>query len=122
MFDFKWSPSEKKIAREAYDGAWEVAIGKLLAEFKTRANAAVSASDMWAVEAWLREQRKDMGEMFDYRYSQLPLVFDWAIRKGHMMKNALSACRKTNRRSSVRSSGCRRRTETSDVFVAWNAH
>ena len=84
MFDFKWSPPEKKMAREAYEGAWDVAIGKLLAEFKTRANAAASASDMWAVEAWLREQRKDIGEMFDYRYSQLPLVFAWAIREKHM--------------------------------------
>ncbi|HEX4079168.1 MAG TPA: hypothetical protein VHX61_09890 [Rhizomicrobium sp.] len=54
MFDFKWSSSEKKIAREAYNAAW------------------------------LREQRKDIGEMFDYRYSQLPVVFARAIRMGHM--------------------------------------
>jgi len=55
-----------------------------MAEFKTRASAAASASDMWAVEAWLSEQRKHIGEMFDYRYSQLPLVFAWGIREKHM--------------------------------------
>lgn len=80
MFDIKWSRSEKKIARDAFDAAWEAATAKVIAEFKKRANAAASASDIWAVEVWLRDQRKELEEMFDYRYSQLPLVFAWAIR------------------------------------------
>jgi hypothetical protein len=89
MFDLKWSASEKKIAREAYDAAWETAIAKRMGEFKRRANAASSASDMWAVETYLREKRKEIGEMFDYRYSQLPLVFAWAIRVGYMNEERL---------------------------------
>jgi hypothetical protein len=35
-FDLKWSPSEKKVARAAFDAALEVALGKKLAEFKRR--------------------------------------------------------------------------------------
>lgn len=84
MFDPEWSPSEKKIAHEAFDEALQAAIAKLMAEFKRRANAAASESDMWAVEAYLREQRKEITEMFDYRYSRLPSVFAWAIRLGYM--------------------------------------
>ena|SRR5437870_4751899 len=84
MFNLNWSASEKKIAREAYDRALEAAKSKALAEFRKRANAVTSAPEMWAVERWLYEQRKEIGEMFDYRYSQLPLVFAWAIRVGHM--------------------------------------
>lgn len=90
MFDFKWSSSEKKVAREAYDEAWEAAAAKLLAEFRKRASTVASLSDIWALESWLREQRKEMGEMFDYRYSQLPLVFAWAIRVGHLDEGRLA--------------------------------
>src|SRR5437660_4969053 len=90
MFDLKWSPSEKKIAREAYDRAWEAATAKVLAEFRKRANTVASAPEMWAVETWLREQRAEINEMFDYRYSQLPLFFAWAIRVGHVDEDRLA--------------------------------
>ena len=90
MSDLKWSSSEKKIAREAYDAALKAAITELMAEFKRQASAAASAADLWAVEAYLREQRKEIGEMFDYRYSQLPLVFGWAIRMGYVGEERLA--------------------------------
>ena len=45
-FDLKWSPSEKKIARAAFDAALEVALGKTLAEFKKKASDAATFSDM----------------------------------------------------------------------------
>jgi hypothetical protein len=90
MFDFQWSASEKKIAREAFDGALQAAIAKLIAEFRKRADAASSASDLWAIEAYLREQRKEIDEMFDYRFSQLPLVFARAIREGHIDEERLA--------------------------------
>jgi hypothetical protein len=90
MFDFKWSASEKKVARGAFDGALEAAIAKVMSEFKRRASAAVSASDMWAIEDYLREARKEIAGMFDYRYSQLPLVFGWAIREGYLEEERLA--------------------------------
>jgi Photoprotection regulator fluorescence recovery protein len=89
MFNVKWSASEKKVARDAYDRAWEAAIAKVMAEFKRRANAAASASDLWAIEDYLRDARKEIGRMFDYRYSRLLLVFGWAIREGYMNKASL---------------------------------
>ena len=49
-FDQKWSPSEKKVARGAYDKALEVALGKTLAEFKEKASEAARFSDMWEME------------------------------------------------------------------------
>jgi len=90
MSNFKWSASEKKVARTAYDGALDTALAKVMAEFKSRASSAASASDMWAIEDYLREARKEIGEMFDYRYSQLPLVFGWAIREGYMGEASLA--------------------------------
>jgi hypothetical protein len=42
----KWSPSEKKIARRAFDAALESALAKGMAEFKRKANAATTPSEM----------------------------------------------------------------------------
>jgi hypothetical protein len=44
--DVKWSSSEKKIARSAFDTALESALAKVMAEFKRKANAASTPSEM----------------------------------------------------------------------------
>ncbi|MES0171672.1 hypothetical protein [Mesorhizobium sp. M0006] len=67
----KWSPSEKKVARTAYDAALKVALDKTLAELKSRAHVAATPSEIWDVEDFLRQQRRKIDQMFDYRYSQL---------------------------------------------------
>jgi hypothetical protein len=87
--ELKWSPSEKKAARSAFDAALESALAKAMAEFKRRAEAATTPSDMWEIESYLRQQRREIDEMFDYRYSQLPLVFARLIHAGHLDKSRL---------------------------------
>src|SRR5215208_5595609 len=89
LHDLKWSPSEKKIARSAFDGARELALAKVMAEFKRRASAVSTPSDMWEVEDYLRQQRREIDERFDYRYSQLLLVFARLIREGHLDEGRL---------------------------------
>ena len=84
MHDLGWTASEKKVARSAYEYARESALGKLMTEFKARAASVATASDLWALEDYLRQQRRHLDEMFDYRYSQLPLVFARLIREGHL--------------------------------------
>jgi photoprotection regulator FRP-like protein len=88
--DLKWSPSEKKVARKAYDTALEAALARVMAEFKRRAAAAATPSDMWDVEDYLRQQRREIDETFDYRYSQLPFVFARLIREGHLDESLLA--------------------------------
>jgi hypothetical protein len=90
MFNLNWSASEKKIARAAYEDAVEAALAKLMTEFKAKATAAVTPSDMWAVEDYLRQQRREFDETFDYRYSVLPFVFAMLIRQGHLDVRRLS--------------------------------
>jgi hypothetical protein len=46
MFDLKWSPSEKKIALTAYDAALRDCLEKIMTEFKEKARAVTSASQM----------------------------------------------------------------------------
>jgi hypothetical protein len=57
--DLEWSPSEKKIARRAFDTVLDLALTKVMAEFKRRANAATTPSEMWEIEDWLRQQRRE---------------------------------------------------------------
>ena len=89
VYDLKWSPSEKKVARSAFDAALESALAKVTVEFKRRAEAATTPSDMWETESYLRQQRREIDEMFDYRYSQLPFVFARLIRAGHLDESRL---------------------------------
>jgi hypothetical protein len=88
--DLKWSPSEKRVAREAFDSALESALARVMAEFKRRAGAAATPSDLWEIEDYLRQQRREIDETFDYRYSQLLLVFARLIREGHLDESQLA--------------------------------
>ncbi|KWV58383.1 hypothetical protein AS156_34710 [Bradyrhizobium macuxiense] len=88
--DLKWSASEKKAARRAYDAALDVALASVLAEFKRLAAAAAAPEDLWKIEDYLRRQRREIDEMFDYRYSQLPLVFARLIREGYLDESLLA--------------------------------
>ncbi len=62
----------------------------ILAEFKVKAAAAATPSEMWAIEDYLRRRRREVDEIFDYRYSQLLLVFARLIREGHLDDARLS--------------------------------
>src|ERR1700722_15894116 len=84
MYDLKWSPSEKKVARSAYEHAVQSALGKLMTEVKARAASIATPADLWALEDYLRQQRRDIDDMFDYRYSRLILVFARLIHEGYL--------------------------------------
>ncbi len=90
LHDLKWSSSEKRVAREAFDSALEAALTKVMAEFKRRAAAVAKPSDLWEIEDYLRQQRREIGETFDYRYSQLLLVFARLIREGYLDESRLA--------------------------------
>ena len=70
-----WSNSEKKVARRAFDAALDAALAGAMAEFKRRAAAVKTLDEMWAMEDYLRRQRRQIDETFDYRYLQLLFVF-----------------------------------------------
>ena len=88
--DLSWSPSEKKAARVAFDKALEVALASTLAEFQRKAAAATTFPDMWEIEDYLKLQRRNLDQMFDYRYSQLPLVFARLIGEGRLSEGQLA--------------------------------
>lgn len=45
---------------------------------------------MWEIEDYLRQQRRKVDQLFDYRYSQLLIVFAGLIRQGYLEESQLS--------------------------------
>jgi hypothetical protein len=90
MFDFKWSGSEKKIARRVFDEALDAELAEIMTDFRARAAAIKEPADMWDVEEYLSRKRREIIEKYDFRYSQLPLVFGRLLREGRIREEQLA--------------------------------
>lgn len=90
MRDREWSNAEKKIARRVFDTTRQAVLAGAMAEFKAKAAAAMTVDDMWSVGDELRHRRREIDELFDYRYSQLTLVFGRLILEGYLDEKQLT--------------------------------
>src|SRR6266852_5836569 len=70
-----WSRSEKTIARKAFDAALGRELHEVIQEAKKMASQIQQSSDLWDLEPYLTERRKEINRKYDYRYSQLTHVF-----------------------------------------------
>ena len=70
-----WSKSEKAIARSAFDAALKRELQDVMRKTKQMANQIKEPADVWELEHYLTERRKEIDRKYDYRYSQLTHVF-----------------------------------------------
>jgi hypothetical protein len=84
MDQLHWSDTEKKIARKVFDRALQQELDQLIHKVKEMARDIREPSDLWKVEDYLKRRRKEIDSTYDYRYSQLPLVFGQLARKGQI--------------------------------------
>ena len=70
-----WSRSEKIIARTAFDAALGRELHEVIQEAKKMASQIQQSSDLWDLEHYLTQRRKEIDRKYDYRYSQLTQVF-----------------------------------------------
>ena len=70
-----WSKSEKVIARTAFDAALGRELHEVIQEAKRMASQIQQSSDLWDLEHYLTQRRKEIDRKYDYRYSQLTQVF-----------------------------------------------
>lgn len=82
MQNVHWSPSEKKIARAVFDQALANELAEVLAEFKRRAANATTADAMWSVRHYLDKAEREIEQKYDFRYSQLLIVFGRLLYEG----------------------------------------
>ena len=89
MHDLKWSESEKKIARRAFQAALTAELAEVMVDFKARAAAAAVPGDLWSIEEHLSRRRCEIDKKYDYRYSQLIRVFGRLLREGRIQEAQL---------------------------------
>lgn len=81
MHDIKWTHSEQKAARAVFDAALQRELAAILAKLKELAASAKTPQDMWEIEKYLTQQRRQIDSKYDYRYSQLIEVFGRLLRE-----------------------------------------
>ena len=90
MFEFKWSPSEKKAARAAFDLALDRELKAVRQEAEALLQKSGDESSIWRVHDYLSEKRRDVDEKYSYRYSVLILVFSRLVSEGWLTVDDLS--------------------------------
>ena len=84
-----WSKSEKLIARTAFDAAMGRELHEVIQEVKKMANQIQQSSDLWDLESYLTQRRKEIDRKYDYRYSQLTHVFGRLLHEGRLREEEL---------------------------------
>jgi hypothetical protein len=82
MNDFNWSKKEKKIARKAFDMAYERECSDFAEKIRSEADKLTKPEDIWNLHDFMSKKMKDIGKTYDYRYSVLILVFARLINEG----------------------------------------
>jgi hypothetical protein len=85
----KWSSAEKVIARKAFEHALQQDLGAIIRQAKKMAGRIEQPSELWELERYLTERRKEIDRQYDYRYSVLLSVFADLIQKGRLREQDL---------------------------------
>jgi hypothetical protein len=89
MRDLRWSPKEKDIARRAFDGALDRELKATIQEAKQMAQKIQDASELWELERYLTQRRKEIDGKYEYKYSMLLLVLADLVREGRVRVDEL---------------------------------
>ena len=88
-----WSRSEKTIARKAFDAALGRELHEVIQQTKKMASQIQQSSDLWDLEYYLTERRREINRKYDYRYSQLTHVFGRLLYEKRLHEDELRGLR-----------------------------
>jgi Photoprotection regulator fluorescence recovery protein len=88
-----WSRSEKLIARTAFDPALGRELHEVIQGAKKMASQIQQSSDLWDLEHYLTERRKEIDRKYDYGYSQLTQVFGRLLYEKRLLEEELRGLR-----------------------------
>jgi hypothetical protein len=94
-----WSKSGKAIARTAFDAALGRELHELMQETKQMANQINEPADLWDMDQYLTERRKQIDRKHDYRYSQLTHVFGRILYENRLNEEDLRGLREDKLKS-----------------------
>jgi hypothetical protein len=85
-----WAPTEKKLARIAFDKAFERQCMAITQEARRMLETVSAPSDIFRVQEYLTEQRRIVDRLYDYRYSRLLDVFGRLLSDGWLREGDLN--------------------------------
>jgi hypothetical protein len=91
--DETWAPTEKKLARIAFDKAFERQCTAITQEARRMLETTTAPSDIFRVQEYLTEQRRIVDRLYDYRYSRLLDVFGRLLSDGWLREGDLNGLR-----------------------------
>jgi polyribonucleotide nucleotidyltransferase len=89
-----WSKSEKAIARKVFDAALKRELQDVMRTTKQMANQIKEPADVWELEHYLTERRKEIDRKYEFRSSQLTAIFGKLLRENRLGENELRGLRK----------------------------
>jgi hypothetical protein len=87
--EIEWSETEQKVARRAFDRAYENEISTLVRVVQEQTQAITDSKDVWHLHDLLSSKRHELDGKYDYRYPGLIWVFAELVRDGWIQLNDL---------------------------------
>ena len=94
-----WSKSEKAIARTAFDAALKRELHEVMQETRKMARQINEPDDLWELERYLTERRKDLNHKYDSRGSRLKDVLGRLLYENRLGENDLRGLREDKMKS-----------------------
>jgi hypothetical protein len=94
-----WSKSERAIAHTAFDAALKRELHEVMQETKKMASQINEPDDLWELERYLTERRKDINHKYDSRGSRLKDVLGRLLYENRLGENDLRGLREDKMKS-----------------------
>jgi hypothetical protein len=94
-----WSRSEKAIARRAFDAALGRELQEVIQEAKRMVNEIQKSSDLWDLEHYLTQRRKEIDRKYDFRGSRLNDVLGRLLYENRLDEEDLRGLREEKMKS-----------------------
>jgi Photoprotection regulator fluorescence recovery protein len=88
-----WSRSEKALARKVFDAALGRELHEVIQAAKKMANEIQKASDLWDLERYLTQRRKDIDHKYNFRSSRLTQVLGRLLSERRISEQELHGLR-----------------------------
>ena len=91
--ELRWSKSEWAIARRAFDNALNQKLQEAIQRAKQMAGEVKEPYELWDLEQYLTQRRKEIDRKYKYRGSQLRFVFGTLLHEGRLTERDLRGLR-----------------------------
>ena len=88
-----WSRSEKAVARRVFDAALKRELHEVMQKAKQKASQIKEPADVWELEQYLTQRRKDIDRRYQFRSSRLPQLLGMLLSERRIGEEELRALR-----------------------------